>query len=138
MECQGFPDGSVVKNLSSNARDMGSIPGSGRSPGEGNDNAFQYSCLGNPTDSQGSQELNMTQQLQNNNNNMSVYLCSILYIRSFSSCKTEILWEATVGDMFYVLASNRRDLLVSWKNLISFNIKSNSLLPTVRFAKRKW
>ena len=29
---------------------MGSIPGSGRSPGEGNDNPLQYSCLGNPMD----------------------------------------------------------------------------------------
>ena len=32
------------------ARDMGSIPGSGRSPGEGNGNPLQYSCLGNSTD----------------------------------------------------------------------------------------
>ena len=31
-----------------NAGDMGLIPGSGRSPGEGNDNPLQYSCLGNP------------------------------------------------------------------------------------------
>ena len=41
----------MVKNLPSNAGDTGdmdSIPGSGRSPGEGNDNPFQYSCLGNP------------------------------------------------------------------------------------------
>ena len=30
--------------------DAGSIPGSGRSPGEGNDNPLQYSCLGNPMD----------------------------------------------------------------------------------------
>ena len=45
----------VVKNLPANAnagdvRDTGSIPGSGRSPGEGNGNTFQYSCLENPTD----------------------------------------------------------------------------------------
>ena len=46
----GFPGDSVVKNLSANARDMGSIPGSGRSFGEGNGNPFQYSCLGNPID----------------------------------------------------------------------------------------
>jgi len=31
-------------------RDSGSIPGSGRSPGEGNDHTLQYSCLGNPMD----------------------------------------------------------------------------------------
>ena len=46
----GFPGGSVVKDPPANARDMGSIPGSGRSPGEGNDNPLQYSCLGNPMD----------------------------------------------------------------------------------------
>ena len=41
----------MVKNLPVNAgdtRDAGSIPGSGRFPGEGNGNPLQYSCLGNP------------------------------------------------------------------------------------------
>ena len=42
----GFPGGSVVKNLPVNAGDLGLIPGSERSPGEGNYNPFQYSCLG--------------------------------------------------------------------------------------------
>ena len=45
-----FPGFSLVKNLSANAGDMGSIPGWGRSPGAGNGNPFQYSCLGNPMD----------------------------------------------------------------------------------------
>ena len=43
----------VVKNLPANAgdaTDMGSISGLGRSPGEGNDNPLQYSCLENPKD----------------------------------------------------------------------------------------
>ena len=43
----------MVKNPPANARDardMGSIPGSGRSPGGENGNPFQYSCLGNPMD----------------------------------------------------------------------------------------
>ena len=43
----------VVKNLPVNAgdtREASSIPGSGRCPGEGNDNPLQYSCLENPTD----------------------------------------------------------------------------------------
>ena len=43
--------GAVVKNppaSAGGARDMGSIPGSGRSPGEGNGNPLQYSSLGNP------------------------------------------------------------------------------------------
>ena len=43
-----FPGGSVVKNPPANAGDAGSIPGWGRSPGEGNGNSLQYSCLENP------------------------------------------------------------------------------------------
>ena len=39
-----------VKNLPVNAGDTGSIPGLGRSPGEGNGNPLQYSCLENPMD----------------------------------------------------------------------------------------
>ena len=45
-----FPDGSVVKNLPASARDVGSTLGLGRSPGEGNGNPLQYSCLTNPMD----------------------------------------------------------------------------------------
>ena len=48
---EGFPGGSVVKNLPANAedvRDLGSILGSGKSPGEGNGNPLRYLCLGNP------------------------------------------------------------------------------------------
>ena len=47
MKKVGFPGGPVVKNLPANARVMGLIPGWGRSPGEGNGNPLQYSCLGN-------------------------------------------------------------------------------------------
>ena len=43
-----FPGGSAVKTLPANAGDAGSIPGSGRSPGEGNGNLPQCSCLENP------------------------------------------------------------------------------------------
>ena len=43
-----FPGGSEVKVSACNAGDLGSIPGSGRSPGEGNGNPLQYSCLENP------------------------------------------------------------------------------------------
>ena len=42
--------GSEVKASASNAGDLGSIPGLGRSPGEGNGNPLQYSCLENPRD----------------------------------------------------------------------------------------
>ena len=46
----GFLGGSVVKNLPANAGDIGSVPGSERSPGGGNGNPLQYSYLGNPMD----------------------------------------------------------------------------------------
>ena len=46
----GFPGGSEVKVSACNAGDLGSIPGLGRSPGEGNGNPLQYSCLENPMD----------------------------------------------------------------------------------------
>ena len=42
----GCPGGSVVKNPHANAGDMGSVPGSERSPGEGNGNPLQNACLG--------------------------------------------------------------------------------------------
>ena len=46
----GFPGGSDGKESANNAGDVGSVPGSGRSPGEGNGNVLQYSCLENPLD----------------------------------------------------------------------------------------
>ena len=44
----------MVKNLFANAGDSSLIPGSGRSPGEGNVNPLQYPCLGNPMDREAS------------------------------------------------------------------------------------
>ena len=72
----GFPGGPAVKKLPANSGDTGSIPGWGRSPGEGNGYPFQYSCLGNPVDRGAwwptvhgfAKELDMTEQLNNNNN----------------------------------------------------------------------
>ena len=65
----------MVKNLPANAGDTGSIPGSGKSPGEGNGNPLQYSCLRNSmgrgdwwaTIHGVTKELDKTQQLNNNN-----------------------------------------------------------------------
>ena len=66
---EGFPGGSVGKNLTAIAGDAGSIPGSGRFPGEGNGYPLQHSCLGNPMPEKslvgyrpwGHKELNMTE-----------------------------------------------------------------------------
>ena len=76
MLSKGFPGGSVVNNPPANSGDAGSIPASGSSPGEGNGNPLQYSCLGNPVDRGGwwatvhgvTKELDTTEQLNNKNN----------------------------------------------------------------------
>ena len=46
----GFPGGSVAKESACNVGNVGLIPGSGKSPGKGYGNPFQYSCLENPKD----------------------------------------------------------------------------------------
>ena len=46
----GLPGGSAWENVPAGTEDTSSIPGSGKSPGEGNGNPLQYSCLGNPMD----------------------------------------------------------------------------------------
>ena len=50
LKLQGFPGGSDGKASACNAGDQGLIPGSGRSPGEGNGNPLQHSRLENPMD----------------------------------------------------------------------------------------
>ena len=67
----------MVKNPLANAGDMGSVLGLGRSPGGGNGNPLQYSCLGNPMDRGAwwatvhgvTKELGTTERRYNNNNN---------------------------------------------------------------------
>ena len=50
LSCSYTPSTQVSRESACNAEDLGSIPGLGRSPGEGNSNPFQYSCLENPID----------------------------------------------------------------------------------------
>ena len=61
----GFPGGSDGKEAACNAGDLGSIPGSGRSPGEGNSHPLQYSCLRNSMNYSpcGHKESDMTEKL---------------------------------------------------------------------------
>ena len=49
-QIRGFPGGPDSKESACSVGDLGSIPGWGRSPGKGNGNPLQYSCLGNPMD----------------------------------------------------------------------------------------
>ena len=78
----------MVKNLHANAgdtEDMGSIPELGRSPGGGNGNPLQYSCLGNPMDRRAwwpivqgvAEEWDMTSTKQQNNSTLNA--CSVLF-----------------------------------------------------------
>ena len=65
----------MVKNPPANVGDVGSVPGSGRSPGEGNDFPLHYSCLENPMDRGAwwatahgvTKESNMTEELSTGN-----------------------------------------------------------------------
>ena len=61
----GFPGGSAGKESTCNAGDLGSIPGLGRFPGEGNGNPLHYSCLKNPLEciNHGITESDMTEQI---------------------------------------------------------------------------
>ena len=76
----GFLGGSVVKNPSANTGDLGSVSGSGRSPGGVNGNPPQYSCLRNPMDRGAwratvhgvAKESDRTEQL-NKSNNLALY-----------------------------------------------------------------
>ena len=71
VSSQGFPGSSDGKESTCNEGDLGSIPGSGRSPGEGNGNPLQYSCLENLKDGEscdglhpwGHKELDLTERL---------------------------------------------------------------------------
>ena len=47
---EGFPGGSPIKNMLASTGDVSLVPELGKSPGEGNSNPLQYSCLGNPMD----------------------------------------------------------------------------------------
>ena len=77
----------MVKDLLANAKDAGSVPGWGRSPGEGNDNPFQCSCLGNPEpgglQSMGSQGVGynlVTKQQQSQQHMFYIYTYIYIYI----------------------------------------------------------
>ena len=82
LKCTGFPGGSDSKESACNAGDLGLISGSGRSPGEGNGNPLQYSCLENPVDKRilvgynpwGHKELDTTEWLTHTQGHTAVLL----------------------------------------------------------------
>ena len=82
----------MAKNLPATAGDVGSTPGLGRSPGGGNGNTLQYSCLGNPMDRGACQatvcgvvkQLNVTEQLSTHNTYQA--LCELLGTARLDKC----------------------------------------------------
>ena len=93
----GFPGDSKVKNTLASTGDMGSISGSGRSPGGENGNPLQYSCLGHLTDTgwraavHGIAESDMTERLCNSNK-ANVTASSVLSPVMKDSISSNILW----------------------------------------------
>ena len=96
----GFPGSLDGKESACNAGEPGSIPGSGRSPGEGHGNPFRYSCLGefhgqrSPVgySPRGHKERDMTEQLTyatNNNGKVCVCVCAYAHTRlnNFALCQ---------------------------------------------------
>ena len=95
----GFPSASGVKNSPTNAGDPGSIPGSGRSPREGNDNPLQYPCLGNSMDRGAWQVESMgTQRFAQNLPTRQQKLCVFSDIGRGSQCKCRTETEQNMAN----------------------------------------
>ena len=92
LSIMGFPGGSDSKESACSARDLGSIPGLGRSPEEGNGNPLQYSRLENPMDRGpwggyspwGRKESEMTEQLTLTHNNSKLEETKMFFSRGMS------------------------------------------------------
>ena len=125
-----FPGGSEVKVSAYNAGDLGSICGSGRSPGEGNGNPLQYSCLENPMDrgawwvakSWGRKELDTTKRLHSltQNKSLSEYLTKhiLKFLSGFFFVVEAYIWVASF--IFSTFQSeiehSTHSINICWKN----------------------
>ena len=130
-----FPGGSAVKNAPINARDtgdVGSIPESGISPGEGNGNPLQYSCLENPMDRGAWQAA--AHGVEKSRTQLSVHVqLSTWYKQRIKSARTLGLpyfapWEWHV----------RRPELASWRMSIPAEASEISQLSTSWLSPQVW
>ena len=99
----GFPGGSKGKESACNEGDLGSVPGLGRSPGEGNDCLLQYSCLENPMDRGALQAIDLVTKSQTRlSRHAFTFQC--LYrptlLESGNNCKKEIYYRKTINTHF--------------------------------------
>ena len=137
----GFPGGSLVKNTPVNAGDLGSIPGSGRSLGEGNGNPLKYSCLENPMD-RGAWWATVTrsQTWLSDWSCMHACITSYKYVKSATPMNTVInwnsLWDERVTEIekesWSHFASNENVILMVWMmrlwSSVSWERQSDCLL----------
>ena len=86
----GFPSGSDGKESACSAGDPGSIPGSRRSPGEGNGNPLQYSCLKNPMD--GGVWQATVHEVAKSQTQLSDFICFLLVKKQSPASKTVWKW----------------------------------------------
>ena len=93
MKYQGFPGGSEVKTSTCNVGDPGSIPGSGRSPGEEIDNPLQYSCLENSMNWEVHGVAKSRTGLNDNHYHFLLVPWFFLCETNNSTCFTRLFWE---------------------------------------------
>ena len=94
--CVGFPGSSAVKNLPATG-DLGSVPGSGRSPGGGHGNPLQYSCLENPVDRGAWQDQSIgSQRVGHDWSNLAhthAYACVPTWWEELTHCQRPWCWK---------------------------------------------
>ena len=150
-----FPSGSDSKASACNAGNLGSIPGSGRSPGEGNGNPLQYSCLKNPIErrpgrlqSVGCKELDMTEWLHlswmvsENTHPLSEFLLLFPFSLPWRGTEKEMLRQSIITLAFSAASSTSPfyHLFYNWRRLFTFRLfhSLNSIswvfYPTMNFS----
>ena len=120
MNLLGFQGSSVVKNPPANAGDLVLVLGLRKSPGGGNGNPLQYSCLGNPTDRGAwratvhrvAKESDRTQQV-NKNNNVYVHLLLFIYERE-GDTQIQTLVQICTNTEIFAYIINKKLTFLKW------------------------
>ena len=143
LSIMGFPGGSDSKESACSARDLGSIPGLGRSPEEGNGNPLQYSRLENPMNRGpwggyspwGRKESEMTEQLTLTHNNSKLEETKMFFSRGMSKQTVVHLFDEILFRNYKMSYLNWITLLYSrnYHNIVNyklyFNLKKRAIEP---------